>query len=88
MVNISADDYNILKQQYIKKYIRLELLDFQYNIVDEMSGNMTACSVSCDSTSDIRRTCNITFVVTTSTFDIKSGQKIWLKFIGPLYRNI
>lgn len=91
MVNISADDYNILKQQYIKKYIRLELLDFQYNIVDEMSGNMTACSVSCDSTSDIRRTCSIGFVVTTSTFDIKAGSRLWLdKFVRPYvgYENM
>ena len=48
MINIGAEDYNVLKQQYIKKYIRLELLDFQYNIVDELSGNMTKCSINVD----------------------------------------
>lgn len=82
MINIGAEDYNVLKQQYIKKYIRLELLDFQYNIVDELSGNMTKCSINVDSNSDLRRSCDLAFVVTTSTFDIKSGSKLWLdKFV-------
>lgn len=91
MINIGAEDYNVLKQQYIKKYIRLELLDFQYNIVDELSGNMTKCSINVDSNSDLRRSCDLGFVVTTSTFDIKSGQKLWLdKFCRPYvgYENM
>lgn len=91
MINIGAEDYNVLKQQYIKKYIRLELLDFQYNIVDELSGNMTKCSINVDSNSDLRRSCDLGFVVTTSTFDIKSGQKLWLdKFVRPYvgYENM
>ena len=91
MINIGAEDYNVLKQQYIKKYIRLELLDFQYNIVDELSGNMTKCSINVDSTSDLRRSCDLGFVVTTSTFDIKAGSKLWLdKFCRPYvgYENM
>lgn len=91
MINIGAEDYNVLKQQYIKKYIRLELLDFQYNIVDELSGNMTKCSINVDSNSDLRRSCDLGFVVTTSTFDIKSGQKLWLdKLVRPFvgYENM
>lgn len=91
MINIGAEDYNVLKQQYIKKYIRLELLDFQYNIVDELSGNMTKCSINVDSNSDLRRSCDLGFVVTTSTFDIKSGSKLWLdKFVRPFvgYENM
>lgn len=91
MINIGAEDYNVLKQQYIKKYIRLELLDFQYNIVDELSGNMTKCSINVDSNSDLRRSCDLCFVVTTSTFDIKAGSKLWLdKFVRPYvgYENM
>ena len=91
MINIGAEDYNVLKQQYIKKYIRLELLDFQYNIVDELSGNMTMCSINVDSNSDLRRSCDLGFVVTTSTFDIKAGSKLWLdKFVRPYvgYENM
>ena len=91
MINIGSEDYNVLKQQYIKKYIRLELLDFQYNIVDELSGNMTKCSINVDSNSDLRRSCDLGFVVTTSTFDIKAGSKLWLdKFCRPFvgYENM
>ena len=91
MVNIGAEDYNVLKQQYIKKYIRLELLDFQYNIVDELSGNMTQCSINVDSNSDLRHSCDLSFVVTTSTFDIKAGSKIFLdKMVRPYvgYENM
>lgn len=91
MINIGAEDYNVLKQQYIKKYIRLELLDFQYDIVDELSGNMTKCSINVDSNSDLRRSCDLGFVVTTSTFDIKAGSKLWLdKFVRPYvgYENM
>ena len=91
MINIGAEDYNVLKQQYIKKYIRLELLDFQYNIVDELSGNMTKCSINVDSNSDLWRSCDLGFVVTNSTFDIKSGSKLWLdKFVRPFvgYENM
>ena len=91
MINIGAEDYNVLKQQYIKKYIRLELLDFQYSIVDELSGNMTKCSINVDSNSDLRRSYDLGFVVTTSTFDIKAGSKLWLdKFCRPFvgYENM
>lgn len=91
MINIGAEDYNVLKQQYIKKYIRLELLDFQYNIIDELSGNMIKCNINVDSNSDLRRSCDLTLVVTTSTFDIKAGSKLWLdKFVRPYvgYENI
>lgn len=91
MINIGAEDYNVLKQQYIKKYIRLELLDFQYNIVDELSGNMTKCSINVDSNSDLRRSCDLGFVVTTSTFDIKAGSKIFLdRMVRPFvgYENM
>lgn len=91
MVNITAEDYNVLKQQYIKKYVKLELLDFQYNVVDELSGNMINFSVNVDSNSDLRRSCDLTFIITSSTLDIKSGQKIWLdKFVRPYvgYENM
>ena len=82
-INVGQDDYNILSQQIITKYIKLEILNFQYNVVDEISGNLTAMSVNIDSESDLRRSCNLTFVVTDASFDVKAGNKIWL---DKLYR--
>lgn len=90
-INVGQDDYNILSQQIITKYIKLEILNFQYNVVDEISGNLTTMSVNIDSESDLRRSCNLTFVVTDASFDVKAGNKIWLdKFCRPWvgYENI
>lgn len=90
-INVGQDDYNILSQQIITKYIKLEILNFQYNVVDEISGNLTAMSVNIDSESDLRRSCNLTFVVTDASFDVKAGNKIWIdKFCRPWvgYENI
>ena len=90
-INVGQDDYNILSQQIITKYIKLEILNFQYNVVDEISGNLTAMSVNIDSESDLRRSCNLTFDVTDASFDVKAGNKIWLdKLCRPWvgYENI
>lgn len=90
-VIINQNDYNIVKQPYITQYIKLYILNFEYNKVDEISGNLISCSVSIDSNSDIRRTCNVSLVVNDSSFDIQSGSKIWMdKYIQPYigYKNI
>ena len=57
--NISANDYNVLKQSYVKKFIKLYILDFTLNIVDEISGNLIGLDITIDANSNIRRTCNI-----------------------------
>lgn len=89
--NIAQNDYNVIRQKIIKKYIRLDLLDFNYNIVDEISGNLTSLSVSVDADSDLRRSCNVSLAVTDSSFDLIPGGEIWLdKMIQPYvgYENI
>ena len=54
-LNITQDDYNILRQSYIKQYIKLDLLDFNMNVVDELSGNLIGLSVTVDANADLRR---------------------------------
>lgn len=90
-LNITQDDYNILRQSYIKQYIKLDLLDFNMNIVDELSGNLIGLSVTVDANADLRRSCECSLVVTDSSFEIKPGGKIFLdKYIRPWigYLNI
>ena len=83
-LNITQDDYNILRQSYIKQYIKLDLLDFNMNVVDELSGNLIGLSVTVDANADLRRSCECSLVVTDSSFEIKPGSKIWLdKYIRP-----
>lgn len=77
-LNITQDDYNILRQSYIKQYIKLDLLDFNMNVVDELSGNLIGLSVTVDANADLRRSCECSLVVTDSSFEIKPGGKVWL----------
>ena len=58
--------------------IRINLLDFNYFTVDSLEGYILDGNVSINANSDIRRTCNITFVVKDSSFNIEAGGKIWL----------
>lgn len=85
MLNITQNDYNIIKQKNTERYIKLNLLDFNYNIVDELSGNMLSCSVRCDADSDLRRSCNVSFVVTDSGYEVGAGNRVWLNKYIQLY---
>ena len=78
MLNITQNDYNIVKQRINERYIKVNILDFQYRTVDEISGNMLSCSVQCDADSDLRRSCSVSLVVKDNSFNIQSGGKIWL----------
>lgn len=81
---IQQQDYDIIQQRIINRYLKVNLLDFDYTVVDELGGNVMSFDVSVDADSDIRRTCNVEIVVTDSSFDIKAGSKIWLdKMIQP-----
>lgn len=85
MLNITQNDYNIIKQKNTERYIKLNLLDFNYNVVDELSGNMLSCSVRCDADSDLRRSCNVSFVVTDSGYEVGAGNRVWLDKFVQLY---
>ena len=78
MLNITQNDYNIIKQRINERYIKINILDFQYRTVDEISGNMLSCSINCDADSDLRRSCSVSLAVRDNSFDIQSGGKIWL----------
>lgn len=87
MLNITQDDYNVIKQPTQTRYIKLEILDFQYRVVDEISGNLMGYSGSVDSSSDLRRSCQIELVVygpNVKKFNIEAGSAIFLdRFIRP-----
>lgn len=74
----TQDQYNVCKQTIRNQYIKIELLNFQFQTIDEISGNVISGSVNIDANADIRRTCSISLVTNDSSFDIKSGGEIWL----------
>lgn len=82
---LTQEQYNVCKQIIRNQTIKINLLNFNMQTVDELSGNVISGSITIDATSSLRRSCNISLVVTDSSFDIQPGGKIWLdKFIQIL----
>lgn len=89
-VSFFVDD---VASDYITKSIRqlrakINVLNFNFQIVDEISGNVLDGNITEDANSDIRRSCDISMVVTDSTFVIQPGSQIWLDKIIQIYIGI
>lgn len=74
----TQSEYNVVTQNFRLQYIKINLLNFNFQTVDELSGVTTKCIVTIDSNSDIRRICNVDLVVTDSSFNVQAGGKIFL----------
>lgn len=85
---ITSSQYNTSKQSIRNVLIKIDLLDFNYMTVDNLEGYGIDGSITIDANSDIRRTCDISFIVKDSTFDIKSGGEIWLDKLIQIYCGI
>lgn len=77
-INITNDQFRAALQNIQNRYIRIELLNYQYQTVDQIEGICTAGSVTIDANSDIRRTANVTLIVTSSSFNVGPDKEIWL----------
>lgn len=76
--------FDSISSNYIAKSVRqlrakINILNFQMQTVDEISGNVLDGNITEDANSDIRRTCDISMVVTNGQFNIQPGGQIWLK---------
>lgn len=91
---IQQIDLDMLKSGFNEIWIKLELaniyekingqLTFNSNFkpIADISGELKNGSYSCDSTSDIRRTLDLEFVIKDDTYNIGADKKIWInKFI-------
>lgn len=75
---ISSDEQRVVLQGIQNRYIKIELLNYNFQTVDMIEGVVTAGSVSIDANADVRRTASITLVVENSTFEVSNGSKVWL----------
>ena len=79
MANITQEEYTVAKQNGRIIHTKINILSFDFQVVDEISGVvLDGSSYSIDATSDIRRTCNISLIPKDSTFDIAYGGKLWI----------
>ena len=91
---ISQDEYNVTKQINRQLYVKINLLNYKFQTVDELSGTLVGNpTFSINADSDMRRTCSFSLIPTDSSFDISAGNKIWMDkyvqvFIGIYNHNI
>lgn len=87
-LNITSAQFGSVMQNIQSRYIKINLLNYQFQTVDSIEGVCTAGSISIDANSDIRRTGSITLVVNNSSFEVESGSKIWLDKYAQIYIGI
>ena len=77
-LNITTEQLRTIKQSIQNRFIRLELLNYEFQTVDNLEGIVTSGSLTIDANSDIRRTASVVLTIMDSSFEVKSGGKIWL----------
>lgn len=78
MAVITQEQFRTSSQSIQSRYVRIEILNYNFSIVDEISGVAIGGTLSYDANSDIRRTGNIEIAITNSSFEVGSGNRIWL----------
>ena len=85
LLNVTSSEIRTASQNIQKRFVKLELLNYQYQPVDEISGICNAGTATIDANSDIRRTASLSLTITDSSFEVESGGKIWLDKYIRLY---
>lgn len=79
MAILTQDQFDVINQSVRNLTLKINLLNFNFQVVDEFSGISLKSNITEDANSDIRRTCSIEMIVDDlSSMKIKSGGKIWL----------
>lgn len=78
-MSITSEQFATALQNIQSRYIKIELLNYQFQTVDSLEGICTSGSISIDANADIRRTGSITLAIKDGTFQVNSGSQIWLK---------
>ena len=78
-MDITQREYNVAKQNGRIIHTKINVLNFDLQIVSEISGVVLEGSTyNIDATSDIRRTCSISLVPQDNSFNIEYGGKLWM----------
>lgn len=86
---ITQDEYNVVKQTNRYLHMKINLLNYKFQVVDELSGTLVGDpTFTINADSDMRRTCAFSLVPTDSSFDIKNGNKIWMDKYIQIYIGI
>lgn len=74
----SQNEYNVTLQRQRVQDIKINVLNFNMDILDDLSNVTLSCSINEDANSDIRRTASITITVKDKSYNVDVGSRIWL----------
>ena len=78
-MDITQSEYNVAKQNGRIIHTKINILNFDLQVVSEISGVVLEGSTyNIDATSDIRRTCSISLVPKDNSFNVEYGGKLWM----------
>ena len=75
---VSQEEYNVSTQKNRSLYFKINLLNFDMLVVEELSGVVLSGTFTADATSDIRNTLDVSLVVKDASFNVAVGGKIWI----------
>lgn len=82
----TQQDIKLIKQSSKKVFVKIELLNKQFKILDAIEGNLISDSLNADSESKQRRSYSCSLYVTDSSFFLGNDKKIWIdKYIRVYY---
>ena len=87
----TQDDLNLIKQQTKDVFIKINLLDYTYKILDSLEGNLISDNLNVDSQSKQRRIYSCEMYVSDPSFLVGSDRKVWInKYVQVFYgiRNL
>lgn len=87
-LNVTASQLAIIKQNIQQRYLKIELLNTNFQVVDSLEGVGINGSISIDSNSDMRRSATLKFIVKDSSFEVSPEGKVWLDKYIRLYLGI
>ena len=81
-------DYQLIQTRTRNSKIRVELLNFDFQIINYLEGNAINGSVNVDANSDIRRNCSVDLVVNRKSLSVAEDREIWLERYVKIYQGI
>lgn len=83
----TTQEINVCLQSSLSRSVKIEVLDLNENVIDEISELATDGSVSINTQSTIRRSCDIKFTLNSTTM-INENSSLWINKRFRLYTGI
>lgn len=85
---VTQQMYDATLQNIRNLHVKINLLNFSFQVVDSLEGNALSGSITIDAQADIRRSCKVELAITDSTFNVQPGGKIFLDRYIQIYVGI